>query len=280
MTINELYRQGIQFLEESGKENAGFDARCLMENLLNISTTEFLLMRDKKTDSKTYADYINLIRRRVTGEPLQYILGEWEFMGNPFYVGEGVLIPRPETELLVEYGINYLKNKSFNNPIVFDLCSGSGCIAVSIAKQNKNATVYAIEKSNEAFEYLEKNIELNNVKNVRVVRGDIRDSMLLKDIEPQLILSNPPYIKSEEISGLQAEVKNEPRIALDGGRDGYDFYRVIAESWLSRIKNGAIAVECAENQADEISQMFYLAQTKVNIINDLSGFPRVVTAIR
>ena len=279
MTVNELCRQGAEILEDSGVDNAGFDARCLLEFLLNIDTTRYMLIRNDKADIRTYNDYMSFIRRRATGEPLQYILGKWEFMDGEFFVGEGVLIPRPETELLVDFTVDFLKNKE--NPIVFDLCSGSGCIAISVANAVKNSTVYAVEKFDAAYSFLKKNIEHNNAENVIAVKGDIFDSSLLKDIQPDLILSNPPYIRSSDMPFLQREVRKEPSTALDGGNDGYDFYRVLASDWLQRIpKGGAMAVECAEDQTEEISQMFFLSRSRVNTIKDLSGFPRVVTAVK
>lgn len=275
MTLNELYKQGEELLEQAGKENSSFDARALLEFVLNVSTTEFMLNRAKKVQSKTVIEYLSLIRRRATGEPLQYILGEWEFTGNKFKVGKGVLIPRPETELLVDYAVEFLKSKE--KPVVFDLCSGSGCVAVSIAKIFRNASVYAVEKSDKAFDYLEKNIKLNGVNNVNAVKGDITDLSLLNDVKADLILSNPPYIRTNDIPLLDIEVRNEPVMALDGGEDGYYFYDILSRQWISKLKSdGAIAVECAEDQADEISQMFYLHRTKVRTVNDLSGFPRVV----
>lgn len=279
ITIDALCRQGADILEDAGKENAGFDARCLMEHLLNISTTEYMLKRSELADMHTFNEFMKLVRRRATGEPLQYIIGKWEFIDGEFFVGEGVLIPRPETELLVDYAVSFLKN--IENPVVFDLCSGSGCIAVSVAKILKNSTVYAVEKYDTAYSYLEKNINHNGVKNVKPIKGDLFDSSLLKDIQPDLILSNPPYIRSEEVPLLQQEVRREPVTALDGGNDGYDFYRVLSSIWIPRLKKGgSMAVECAEDQADEISQIFFLSRTRVNIINDLSGFPRVVTAVK
>lgn len=279
ITLDALCRQGSEMLEDAGRENAGFDARCLIEFLLGIDTTQFMLRRSENADTKLFSDYMTLIRRRATGEPLQYILGRWEFMDGEFFVGEGVLVPRPETELLVDFAKDYLKDKE--SPVVFDLCSGSGCIAVSVASAVKNAQVYAVEKFDAAYSFLEKNIAHNGVNNVTAVKGDIFNSSLLKDIRPDLILSNPPYIRSEELPFLQQEVRHEPATALDGGKDGYDFYRVLASDWLQRLpKGGAMAVECAEDQADEISQMFFLSRSKVNIINDLSGFPRVVTAVK
>ena len=244
MTISELEKLGSQKLRASGKENSDFDARCLLEFVLNLNPTQYLLNRSEEVDSVCAEKFLSLVERRSNGEPLQYILGKWEFMGLPFYVGEGVLIPRPETEMLVEFALDFLKDKK--NPVVIDLCSGSGCIAISVAKHLPNAKVYAVEKSDLAFPYLKKNIWLNCVFNVSAVHGDIFDSTLLSDIKPDLILSNPPYIRSPEIASLQSEVRNEPSMALDGGEDGLIFYREIANGWLDRLgTGGAIAVECA-----------------------------------
>lgn len=279
MTISELEKLGSQKLRASGKENSDFDARCLLEFVLNLNPTQYLLNRSEEVDSVCAEKFLSLVERRSNGEPLQYILGKWEFMGLPFYVGEGVLIPRPETEMLVEFALDFLKDKK--NPVVIDLCSGSGCIAISVAKHLPNAKVYAVEKSDLAFPYLKKNIWLNCVFNVSAVHGDIFDSTLLSDIKPDLILSNPPYIRSPEIASLQSEVRNEPSMALDGGEDGLVFYREIANGWIDRLgTGGAIAVECAEDQTEDIIRMFSEKTQYAEAFNDLSGLPRTVTAIK
>ena len=279
MTISELEKLGSQKLRASGKENSDFDARCLLEFVLNLNPTQYLLNRSEEVDSVCAEKFLSLVERRSNGEPLQYILGKWEFMGLPFYVGEGVLIPRPETEMLVEYALDFLKDKK--NSVVIDLCSGSGCIAISVAKHLPNAKVYAVEKSDLAFPYLKKNIWLNCVFNVSAVHGDIFDRTLLSDIKPDLILSNPPYIRSPEIASLQSEVRNEPSMALDGGEDGLIFYREIANGWLDRLgTGGAIAVECAEDQTEDIIRMFSEKTQYAEAFNDLSGLPRTVTAIK
>ena len=279
MTVNELYRQGAEMLDYAFVENAFFDARWLVEKALGINSTQFALKKDKPVSKKAEVEFLSLIRRRIAGEPLQYILGEWEFMGYPFLVGEGVLIPRPETELLADFAKNFLKDKK--SPVVFDLCSGSGCIAVSVAKLLPKAKVYAVEKSADALSYLKKNVKLNKAKNVEIISGDIADRRLLQGIIPDLILSNPPYIKSEEIPTLQKEVQREPSMALDGGADGLDFYKILASDWLSRLpKGGVMAVECGEAQAEDVSQLFFLAGGVTDTINDLSGIQRVVTATK
>lgn len=279
MTISELEKLGSQKLRASGKENSDFDARCLLEFVLNLNPTQYLLNRSEEVDSVCAEKFLSLVERRSNGEPLQYILGKWEFMGLPFYVGEGVLIPRPETEMLVEYALDFLKDKK--NPVVIDLCSGSGCIAISVAKHLPYAKVYAVEKSDLAFPYLKKNIRLNCVFNVSAVHGDIFDRTLLSEIKPDLILSNPPYIRSSEIASLQSEVRNEPSMALDGGEDGLIFYREIANGWLDRLgTGGAIAVECGEDQTEDIIRMFSEKTQYAEAFNDLSGLPRMVTAIK
>lgn len=279
MTISELEKLGSQKLRASGKENSDFDARCLLEFALNLNPTQYLLNRSEEVDSVCAEKFLSLVERRSNGEPLQYILGKWEFMGLPFYVGEGVLIPRPETEMLVEFALDFLKDKK--NPVVIDLCSGSGCIAISVAKHLPNAKVYAVEKSDLAFPYLKKNIWLNCVFNVSAVHGDIFDRTLLSEIKPNLILSNPPYIRSSEIASLQSEVRNEPSMALDGGEDGLVFYREIANGWLDRLgTGGAITVECAEDQTEDIIRMFSEKTQYAEAFNDLSGLPRMVTAIK
>lgn len=278
MTISELLKSGAERLKAAGIDDAEYDARCLAEYALNCDYFALRLDFQKELDEKVVEKYFSLIERRLSGEPLQYILEEWEFMGLPFKVGEGVLIPRPETEILAEFAFDFLKKK--NDPIVFDLCSGSGCIAISVAKLCPNSTVYAVEKSDAAFNYLMKNIELNGVKNVKAVKGDVFDKMSLSGIAPDLILSNPPYIRSSDIDGLQSEVKKEPITALDGGEDGYDFYRVIASDWIKQIKSGgAIAVECAEDQTEYISELFSEQASDVKAYNDLSGLPRGVIAL-
>lgn len=279
MTISELEKLGSQKLRASGKENSDFDARCLLEFVLNLNPTQYLLNRSEEVDSVCAEKFLSLVERRSNGEPLQYILGKWEFMGLPFYVGEGVLIPRPETEMLVEYALDFLKDKK--NPVVIDLCSGSGCIAISVAKHLPNAKVYAVEKSDLAFPYLKKNIWLNCVFNISAVHGDIFDRTLLSDIKPDLILSNPPYIRSSEIASLQSEVRHEPSMALDGGDDGLIFYREIANSWLDRLGiGGAISVECAEDQTEDIIRLFSEKTKYAEAFNDLSCLPRMVTAIK
>ncbi len=210
--------------------------------------------------------------RRIKGEPLQYILGEWEFFGLKFSVGEGVLIPRADTEILVEEAIKIIGNKEMN---VLDLCSGSGAVAIAVEKHT-NARVTAIEKSEKAFSYLQRNIELNNV-GVKAVKGDIFGEFDFPE-KFDLILSNPPYIETEVIETLQKEVLYEPKMALDGGKDGLIFYKRILEYWSKMLKpNGIVAVEIGYDQMTRVTNLFVdNGFDEIKQLKDYSGNQRVI----
>ena len=279
-TVNEVYRSGVKLLELNNVEDAELDARCLIEYLLDINTTQFMLSRQEKIDDDIQNRFIELINKRISGTPLQYIIGRWEFMGNTFIVGEGVLIPRPETEMLVDLAAEHLK--SVDSPVIVDFCSGSGCIAISVAKLFPDAKVYAVEKYDEAYSYLVKNIELNNVKNVIAIQGDLFDKFVLDGVRPDMILSNPPYIRKSDIPTLSKEVLCEPHTALDGGNDGYDFYRFLCDYWFGEYlsDNSAMMLECAEDQGDYISDMFSEYTDNTKVVYDFNGLQRIVTSYK
>ncbi len=278
MKIGEVYRNAIDRLNKANIEDSAYNAKILFETVFGLSYANIVISPDMEYDEKLSEELDALIDRRINGEPLQYIIGEWEFMGFKFKVGEGVLIPRPETELLVEYTEEKLDG--VYRPVVYDLCSGSGCIGLSVKKLLHSARVFMIEKSENALKYLNENREnLDITRETSVVKGDITlgytaFSSLPK---PDVILSNPPYIRSDEIDTLQTEVKREPRMALDGGEDGLDFYRCLAEKWLPCINPGGyIAVECGEDQADDIISMFIPYCEQVDVLNDFSNIRRIV----
>lgn len=184
---------------------------------------------------------------------MQYILGEWSFMGFDFKVGRGVLIPRDDTEVVVNLCIDFLENRTDRKTV--DLCSGSGAIAVALDKIS-GAEVTAVEIDETAFSYLEINVKENNssVKPVMADALEICDTFADGGLD--LIVSNPPYIKSADIETLQKEVRLEPRLALDGGEDGCDFYREIVSRWSRKLKKGgALAFELGENQADTVKAL-------------------------
>lgn len=208
------------------------------------------------------------ITRRIKGEPLQYILGEWEFYSLPFLVGSGVLIPRPETELLVDLILKNIKN----NQTFIDLCSGSGAIAIAVAK-NSSANVYALEKYPKAIEYLEKNIALNKAS-VNLLKQDVFD--FNPKLKFDIIASNPPYIKTKDLAFLQKEVQLEPMTALDGGDDGLIFYRHIATLKKHLNAGGKIMVEVGYDIAKEVEALFKESGLETEGYNDLNGMQRVI----
>lgn len=255
MKFSEIYKKTVEILSVQ-TQDAEFEAMCLMEKVFAITRTQYYLKADEEAEDDKCAEVIKYSERRIAGEPLQYILGQWEFMGLTFFVGKGVLIPRPETEMIVEAALDFIKDKT--SPVIFDLCSGSGCIGISIAAARPDSIVYLIEKSSDALFFLRKNVLHNKTKNVHVLESDIFfDFDVVNGLTPDLIVSNPPYIESESIPFLQREVLEEPQMALDGGKDGLDFYRAISENWISMLKiNGAVIVECGENQGERICSIF------------------------
>lgn len=277
MTAEQVLRTAAEKLRAAQIENASFDASCLVENITGLSRTKIMLCDDDIADEQ--AELVErAVLRRISGEPLQYILGEWDFFGRTFEVGEGVLVPRPETELLVELALEKLRNVRY--PVVFDLCAGSGCVGLTIAAERPDAHVWIFEKYDEAFYYLKRNIEKLGLTNVQAVQYDITLGYDDKISEtPDLIVSNPPYLRTDELGGLSTEVMHEPVTALDGGKDGIDFYRIIASRWLPNVnKHGGIIFECDPSQTLEIADMLMPYAMRVKIVTDIFGLQRAVFA--
>lgn len=277
MTAEQVLRTAAEKLRAAQIENASFDASCLVENITGLSRTKIMLCDDDIADEQ--AELVErAVLRRISGEPLQYILGEWDFFGRTFEVGEGVLVPRPETELLVELALEKLRNVRY--PVVFDLCAGSGCVGLTIAAERPDAHVWLFEKYDEAFHYLKRNIKKLGLKNVQAVQHDITLGYDDKISEtPDLIVSNPPYLRTDELDGLSTEVMHEPVTALDGGKDGIDFYRIIASRWLPNVnKHGGIIFECDPSQTLEIADMLMPYAMRVKIVTDIFGLQRAVYA--
>ena len=277
MTAEQVLRTAADKLRAAQIENASFDASCLVENITGLSRTKIMLCDDDIADEQ--AELVErAVLRRISGEPLQYILGEWDFFGRTFEVGEGVLVPRPETELLVELALEKLRNVRY--PVVFDLCAGSGCVGLTIAAERPDAHVWLFEKYDEAFHYLKRNIKKLGLTNVQAVQHDITlgyDDIISET--PDLIVSNPPYLRTDELGGLSTEVMHEPATALDGGKDGVDFYRIIASRWLPNVnKHGGIIFECDPSQTLEIADMLMPYAMRVKIVTDIFGLQRAVYA--
>lgn len=271
MTAKEAYNYGVYFLSCNGVDESEFKSLCVVCYLLGIKNSEYPLHKDDDVIMKRFAD---LLWRVKSGEPLQYIIGKWDFYESEFYVGKGVLIPRPETEELCSLAIQHIKTRG--KCTVYDLCAGSGCIGVSVAKACPDVTVYMIEKSAEAMFYLLKNAD--GIDNAKVICGDIKNTNDL--VRADVIISNPPYIKSAEIKNLQREVQYEPSMALDGGKDGLDFYRIINDNWSCMLNdNGRLFLEIGENQGEAIPSVL-THFSNIKVIKDMYGNDRIVTAVK
>ncbi len=274
VAVKFLYNKAKEELDKAGIEAPAFNSMCLIEKVFGINQAQ-LASENQIAEDSDAARFITLLGRRLSGEPLQYILGEWEFYGYKFKVGKGVLIPRNDTEVLLRTALDYLKDKP--KARVLDLCSGSGALAVVIAKET-DAEVYALEKSAEALPYLCENITLNKA-NIEVIAGDVLNCAdEFADRSFDLIISNPPYVISDEIDTLQTEISYEPRMALDGGEDGLRFYRAIVKDYVSKIKRGGmLAFELGEGQFNDVKALMEKENIKdIGEKLDLGGIQRVV----
>ena len=278
MTIFEAYNHTKLKLKAAGIEDSVFEAKAIIRHITGFTNSEILT---KYTNELTEFQQNNLtviLRQREIRYPLQYILGEWAFYKYTFKVGVGVLVPRSDTEILVEECAEYLKN--IEKPKVLDLCAGSGCIGISLAKDYSDSAVVLVEKYPEAKRYLDENITLNGAYNAMAVLGDVFEGTANTE-KYDLIVSNPPYIPPKEMEIISPETRFEPQTALLGGEDGLDFYRAIIKNYKNSLKDGGmLAFEVGINEAQKVLALLEengFQETK--IIKDLNSVERVVTAI-
>ena len=253
MTIKELLNQGIIMLKNEDIDGPKNKARAILQHTLKKSR-EYLIIYDNNEITKTQREeYVRNIKRLIAGEPLQYITGVQEFMKMNFVVTKDVLIPQPDTEILVEEVIK-IANK-LQNPYILDLCTGSGAIAVSLAKNIPNVKIVATDISIKALEIAKYNAKLNGVlNNIDFIESNLFDK--IKNIKFDIIVSNPPYIATSEIKTLPKDVRQEPIIALDGGKDGLEFYKKIYDKGFEFLnKEGYICVEIGYNQKEAVKKI-------------------------
>ena len=279
MIIRDLQREMMYKLADIGVENTRFEMEQLLEKA-GLSRLRLLTDPSGNVPEKVERAALEMLGRRVSGYPLQYILGEWEFFGLPFEVGEGVLIPRQDTEALVERVRDILLERAPEERYTADLCAGSGCIGIALAKLC-GARVKCIELSEAAFGYLKQNITLNGVEDrVTAVLADVLDESSA-DGEFDLIVSNPPYLDDTDMKNLQSEVAHEPKMALYGGADGLEFYRKMIAVWTKRLKRGgAFAVEIGMGQERGVIEIFAKNGIRADCIKDMRGIYRVVYGVK
>lgn len=277
MNIEEILRKEINNLKENNIEDSTLKAKILLANILKVKKEYLLIYSEEEVKQEDKIKYENCIKELIKGKPLQYITNKQEFMGLNFYVDENVLIPQPDTEILVEKAIEIAETTQKNK--ILDMCTGSGCIAISLAKKINNAQITAVDISNSALNVANKNAINNNVENkIKFINSD-----MFNNIEEKfdIIVSNPPYIETETINKLEIEVQNEPHVALDGGIDGLKFYKIIANNAFEYLnENGYLLLEIGYNQQNSVTQLLQDTGKYKNIetIKDLGGNYRVVIA--
>lgn len=295
LPLKELISIGAKQLRDAGVADAEIDAKELYCFMQNMDRTAHMLRWQEVLQDNQCEAYFDLIERRASRVPLQHITGRQEFMGLPFEVNDKVLIPRQDTETMVEDALELLdkgtlRRQEYTGGLgkgtdVLDLCCGSGAIGISIAKLAKGAHVTCSDLSKEALEVAQRNARLNDCKSVKFTESDMFDAFCgrLGKKKFNLIISNPPYIPPSVIEGLEPEVRDhEPMMALDGGEDGLDFYRIIAQQAPEHLKKGGVLMmEIGFDQKNAVKGL--LQETgrfeKIVGLTDLTGKDRIIVAI-
>lgn len=275
----ELFERCRSILEEKGIDSAGFDTLCIFQDVFGVRNPVIATDRSKEVPPEIEAEITEIVRRRSENYPLQYLLGEWEFYDYSFRVGEGVLIPRPDTETLVEHTLAICREAGMKALKIADLCSGSGCIAITLKKEMPESEVYAIEISDEAISYLKQNAELNNA-DIHIIQGDVLDKELQRSLGSfDIIVSNPPYLTGVEMRELQREVAFEPELALYGGNDGLDFYREITSLWKEALSpDGWLLYEFGMGQHEAVRRILEQNNfTDISLERDGGGIIRTIS---
>lgn len=269
-------RSAIELLEKAGVDSPDTDAFILAEHFCGISKSSAKFSLEKDITDRGFLD---AVARRSKREPLQYILGRWYFMNEEYLVSPDCLIPRPETELLTEKVIKLLPE----NGVLLDLCCGSGCIAISSLAARKDCRAIAIDLFPATIDIAKKNAELNSVDDrIEFLKSDVTDANAQKPTEKfDVIVSNPPYIRTDALETLEPELFHEPAAALDGGEDGLIFYRSIISDWSKLLKDdGTILFEIGYDQGEDLLSIANENNMTCKIIKDFSGLDRIALVKR
>ncbi len=276
MLIKEAMRKGMISLKTNNIQEPNLKSRLLMQYILNKPRQYMLIHDNEELTNKQEKAYLENIEKMIKGVPLQHITHSQEFMKMNFYVNENVLIPRPDTEILVEEVINI--DKKTNAKKILDLCTGSGAIAISLAKYIENSQITAVDISEEALRIAKLNAVNNNVEDkITFVKSDLFENIVKEKYD--IIVSNPPYIKKDFMKKLDKEVQQEPYIALDGGYDGLDFYRKIISEGYQYLKfKGYLCMEIGYDQKQEVFDIIKSQEKYSNTYSkiDLGGNDRIV----
>lgn len=271
--IGDALKKGIALLNENSIETAGLDARILLCKALGCDSVYLTVHREDEMPQQANDEYFSYIDRRSKREPVGYIIGKKEFMSMDFVVTRDVLIPRPDTEILVERALDFLKDK--RNPLIIDMCTGSGAIAVSLAKYSPGALVIGLDISEPALAVARQNARMNGVD----ITFDIHNVLVpYTSVIADCVVSNPPYIPTEVVEGLESDVVDyEPCLALDGGSDGLDFYKAIVSNISACLKKGGLlAFEVGMGQAEDVVSLMEPFFYNISVDKDLAGIERVV----
>lgn len=279
MTCRELYLLARRRLQQAGVDSPGVDAALLAEKFLGLDRRRLALHGEEQALSHQEERFFQALKEREKRRPLQYILGEWEFMGLTLTLGEGVLVPREDTAVLVETAAQELEEDPA--PRGLDLCAGTGAVALGLQTLIPGLSAQCVEVSQKALPYLEENLHRYGKGQVTAFPGDVLSRETVKAFAPgslDFLVSNPPYIATGELATLQPEVLGEPALALDGGPDGLVFYRAIVELWLPLVRpGGVVGVEIGESQGAQVRELFTQAGLKdTRVTQDWSGLDRVV----
>ncbi len=279
MTIFEAYNSTKKKLSDAGIEDNVFEAKQIIKHITGLSAAQILTKYNTALTEFQQNNLTAIIRQREIRYPLQYIFGEWDFYGRSFYVGPGVLVPRADTETLVEVCLEFLKERQ--SPKILDLCAGSGCIGITLAKHKADSEVVMLEKFDEALRYAQKNIERNAAENARVIKGDVFDG-LANDGKYELIVSNPPYIPESEWELTSPETAFEPKTALLAEEGGMQFYKAIIKNYTKCLKPfGMMAFEVGVGEAERVAELLKSAgYADIGFKKDINAITRVVFGIK